>query len=860
VTLNLSNTPKAFAADLIHLDTYTTSDHLIVSKAPGDKTYIGRAYTMTPLVGGGGEFATVIQNIFKSCPDDSLVQVSLLSEPDHSAATIYASGKVHGGQMIEELVKRQKTIFEKAVTIGWQPDVPLLNKRTLLISLAIPSKSIGPEAMSENAALQSDFLNNMRACGFADAMTLSAAEVVSYHRQFTSIFEPRQDVVLDETLEVKYQIFGPDQTIDFRDSRVGIFDENTYCAQVTVKSFPEEGYHGLMSVLSGAPFNSGPTREGGGQRILTPFIFTTTVRVANQRKEMERIENAIKSRTQAQTLPFKLGNEAPEKAVADLEYMRRQCSNDGDKSVYVSATAFVFGRTREQAINTATTLKGTFDKLGFDGRMVRNDGIVRWAQSLPLNFAPSIADALKCEGIMPSSSAGCLLPVYGDHAGNARLNSNNTGSVFVTRRGAAHYFDPFISDSNYNGTIAASPGSGKSFVLQYLIKNALAEGTNVFLLDNGRSSKKFCSAVGGEFNDFALNTANMPSLNPFTGLSDQEFDEQCEGITSLLMMMAFDAEEPQPGARIAMSEAVRAAFGKLQSSAEIQTVVECLEGIRIAANGKSDLNEVEIAAGNLVPRLRAFLESPARGQFFRGKGTINITKQFTVFEMAGLSGDDHLRKCVMFFVLNMLMTRLKTVKGRKLVLVDEAHDLFKDQLAASVMEGIYLKGRKDAVGVFVIIQSLLKFAKSPAGQVILNQSAWKLILAQEQAEVEKLFSEKVLANFADDPFFNRLVGSVETRKGVFSEILFVGRRYYEVARLYVDKFTATMFSSEGDARDLVFELMEQGIPAVDAVHQAMGDKAHSRKQLLKLAFSQLKFEDPTLTKADLMAHIAEMMQ
>jgi conjugal transfer ATP-binding protein TraC len=104
------------------------------------------------------------------------------------------------------------------------------------------------------------------------------------------------------------------------------------------------------------------------------------------------------------------------------------------------------------------------------------------------------------------------------------------------------------------------------------------------------------------------------------------------------------------------------------------------------------------------------------------------------------------------------------------------------------------------------------------------------------------------------------VGSVETRKGIYSEILVVGRRYYEVARLYVDKFTATMFSSEGDARDLVFELMEQGIPAVDAVHQAMGDKTHSRKQLLELTFNQLRYEDPSLTKADLMSHIAEMMQ
>jgi conjugal transfer ATP-binding protein TraC len=105
-----------------------------------------------------------------------------------------------------------------------------------------------------------------------------------------------------------------------------------------------------------------------------------------------------------------------------------------------------------------------------------------------------------------------------------------------------------------------------------------------------------------------------------------------------------------------------------------------------------------------------------------------------------------------------------------------------------------------------------------------------------------------------------MVESIETRKGVFSEILFVGDRYYEAARLYVDRFTSTLFSSEGDARDAVFELMQQGISAVDAVYQVMGDKKRSRLQFLKTAIDQLFFEDAQLTKAELLNSVNEVTQ
>lgn len=860
MNLKTPSVKTQYASDLIHIDTYIANHHLVVSKAKQDKTYIGRAYAMSPLLGGGGEFSDVVLNLFKSVPDDSLIQFNLICEPDHDAADNFARGKIHGSVMVRQLIDQQCDLLRDATEVGWQPDVPLLNRRTLLMSLAIPIRQVDAETIEDATVLQEDFLSNIRNCGFYDVRALSASELLGYYAQFVDVFKPATPVVLDELIELKHQVFGPDQTIAFTDPKVGVFNGDTYCAVVAVKAFPEIGFHGLMNLVTGAPFNKGPTKEGGGQRILTPFIYNTTIRVGQQRKEMERVQRAIKSRSATKTLPFKLGNEDPTAKLDDLQYIEKQCANDGEKFVYVSSTAFVFAKTRAQALETSAVLTSTLNKLYFDARQVRHDGVVRWAQSLPLNFAPGIANKLACEAIMPLSAAGCLAPVYGDNRGNAKLNSENTGAAFITRRGTPHLFDPFHSNSNYNGTFVATMGGGKSFVLQYLINCALAEGTNVFLLDNGRSTKKYCNAVGGEFNEFSLSEGYRPSLNPFTGLSDEEFNQEQESITELLLLMAFHNEPVQPGARIAMSEAVRAAHGCNGADTEIRDVVDALIQTSDQGMDKTERNEVEMAATNLIPRLEAFLRSPSRGTFFNGLGTINTNSQFTVFEMGGLNGDLHLYKCVMFFVLNMLMTRIKNIKGRKLIFVDEAHDVFQDAEAAKALQGIYLKGRKDAVGVFVIVQSLIKLATSSAGKVILNTSQWKLILSQKDEEIDDLFAQSLLTKHAQDAYFKNLIKSIETQKGVFSEILIECEQYYEAVRLYVDKFTSTLFSSEGDARDEVFDLMAAGMSAVDAVHHIMGNKKKGRIDFLRLALQHVFDDDDKLTAAEVINDVQEVLQ
>ncbi|MCX4151032.1 MULTISPECIES: TraC family protein [Paraburkholderia] len=857
VTTSKIKTEKT--SKIVNLETYTPDTRLVISRPPTEKAVIGGVYRMSPLAGGGGEFSTVVQNVFKSLPEDSVIQVCLVVSPDHEAAETFAKGKVHGGHVVQDLIERQKKLFASATKTDALQDMPMLNVSEVIIALAVPTNRVEGAALEESENLQNDFLAELRNCGFYDVERLSAAQLAGVYRKFANIYAKLQkEVQLDPFLDLKQQIYGPDEDFDFsRDRRIGAFGEDTYCAVITCKSYPEHPFHGIMNLVSGAPFNKGQTKEGGGQRNNTPFILSTTVRVGNQRKEWRRVESAIKSRTTVQNVPLKLGVEDSNAKLNDLLALKKMVSGDGNRYVHVSTTAFVFGRTPKEARVAATTLKGTLDRLEFDARLVVGNMLVRFAQMLPLNFSVKIAEALQGETTTAASEVGCLLPVYGDYLGNVNANSPITGAAFITRRGRAHYFDPFTSNSNFCGTMCAKSGAGKSFSLQYQIECDLAMGRMVILFDNGRSSKNFCRAVGGEFNEFGEGDFR-PSLNPFTGLTDDEFAEQQEGITDLVVMMAYGDEKVDPGARIAVNEAVKAAWAQKNDEAEISTVIDCLRKIVESAAQDTFQNQVVIAASNVVPRLRSFIESPTRGVYFRGPSTLDASKQLTVFELASLGSDEHLKRCVLFCAMNVLMTRLRKTSAKKRFWVDEAIDLFKVESAGAAMEGLYLKGRKEKLAVWIIVQSLLALSRYAAGEVILRQSAWKMIMAQEPEEIDQVIDKKVMTAFSGDAYFAKLLRGVESKKFAWSETLIMGEQTYEVVRLYVDKFTATLFSSEDD-RDEVFRLVDVGMSVIEATIRVMGDKkARLRESMLNVI--RMYREHDGLTDREILAEMEELCE
>lgn len=831
------------ASNFVNLESYVEESNLMMA-TPDKSQFIGRTYEMSPLSGGGSEVPTLVKNVFKMAKDNSLIQFTLVSYPDYDTPYIFTQGKVHGGEMITELVQRQAHLMRKALQPDFLEGIPAINNKTLFITFQTPVKKTTDEVLEDELTSQNEFVAGLRSCGFADARPVPADRLIGIYRQLANIYEPRPEVELDPLLPLRNQVYGSNDEFDFTHRDYALIND-VYCGAVVPKRLPRKPTNALMNLVIGAPLLDGKIAEGGGGiRPKTPYIISTTVRVANQSQESTRVERALNSRTKnGGKAPFSLGSEDSQQVIKDLMYLQKACGDGQNKYTYASLVAFAFGRTKPEMIETRTTLMNTMNYLHFDARPVRYLIGQRFVQALPMNYSPLIAKKLVSEAIMPASSAAYLLPIYSDYRGNANIRSKHTGIALMTERGESYLWDIFRTNTNKNGLLAGGSGSGKSFAAQEMITCSVAENTPVYYFDNGNSAKKFGEFIDGEINEFSLKTDNIPSLNPFTPLDQEAFDDQKELIAAIGLKMAYFEEAVDPGARIAMSEAVAAAWLKRENKADFGTVLEALESIKDNSSQDQMKSEVVTAATNLIPRLKNFLESPGRGRFFTGTGTLDPKKLFVVYELSGLDGDNHLKQCVLFLVMNMLLEVVKHRPGRKLILLDEVKDLLRDPGAAGVVNQLYRKARKDEGSIWVLTQSPRDLVGFETGDIILSQSAWKVILRQEKSEVDKIIDQKVLSNFADDGFFNRSLKDIKMVKGVYSGLLICGEQTYERCRLYVDPFTRVLFSTDGEERSEIFRMMKMGMSAVDAIEKFTGDKSRSRSKWLQEIIQTLRHTD-----------------
>ena len=126
---NRPDIPTQVSSSFLHVESYARGSNLIVSKPEGNSIYIGRCYEMSPLAGGGTEFAGLIQNIYKSAPDESVLQITLLCVPDHDVPYNLVRGKTHGNRLLQELVHRHAQLYQRAQKIGVLPNMPAIKSQ-----------------------------------------------------------------------------------------------------------------------------------------------------------------------------------------------------------------------------------------------------------------------------------------------------------------------------------------------------------------------------------------------------------------------------------------------------------------------------------------------------------------------------------------------------------------------------------------------------------------------------------------------------------------------------------------------------------------------------------------------------------
>jgi len=365
---------------------------------------------------------------------------------------------------------------------------------------------------------------------------------------------------------------------------------------------------------------------------------------------------------------------------------------------------------------------------------------------------------------------------------HSKLNSSPLSSVFpfvsfdltsnkgilygVNRHNASLIlFDRFTLE-NYNSTVFAKSGAGKSYMMKLEILRSLMFGVDVIVIDPEREYEYLAEATGGKYFNISLNSEHH--INPFELPAPREDESPSDVLRSNIINLV---------------GLFRILLGGL--SPEEDAIIDRAIGETYALKDitpDSDFSKIEppllsdfelVLAGmqggeSLVQRLSKYTHGTWAG-FINQPSNVDINSNFVVFSLRDM--EDELKPAAMYIVMHFIWNAIRKELKKRLMVIDEAWWMMKSEDTASFLLGLAKRGRKYYLGLSTVTQDVDDFLKSPYGLPILTNSSMQILLKQSPTVVDKL---QTIFNLTDEEKYLLLESDVG--EGLF----FVGLKHVAI--------------------------------------------------------------------------------
>ena len=122
---------------------------------------------------------------------------------------------------------------------------------------------------------------------------------------------------------------------------------------------------------------------------------------------------------------------------------------------------------------------------------------------------------------------------------------------------------------------------------------------------------------------------------------------------------------------------------------------------------------------SLAQRLRKFTKGTWAG-FINQPTNVDINQKFVVFSVRDM--EDELRPVAMYLIINYIWSAIRVEIKKRILVVDEAWWIMKNEDGASFLYGIAKRARKYYLGVATITQDVGDFLNSPYGKPHITNS------------------------------------------------------------------------------------------------------------------------------------------
>ncbi len=766
---------------------YDFDRHLFYLEEPDEKqAYLGFGHVFDPISGADVQVAEKLNVLInQSFPDGAYIQFALYSSPDlHASLSRMVGLRDDQEGLTKEFILQKASYLNNAVQRPLDTSTSVkLRDIICILTVKVPCHSYPKEAeVEQTAKLASNTGQILKSIG-AHAVPLDAdTHIRILHTMFNwdkdaewkstapgAHYDPTR-MIRDQIMDYTSELSVKHDALKVRGKHVKVLSPKRYPEYVTI---------GMASQYAG------DTRTGA-RGLRDPFLLTLTCYIASPEKLRQKNEQKrqwIAKQTHGPILDF-VPHLVTQKQDMDCLF---DALSKGDIPCRMMMSLAVFGDSEQAVEDAASSAKAYYQELGFT--MLED---VHFMKPIFINMLPFGADYKIMRDIsryktVASCHVARLAPIMGEWKG-----TGTPVMQFVSRTGQLMNCNLYDSGTNYNALIAAQSGSGKSFLTNDIIMSYLSLDATVWVIDVGRSYKKLCDVLGGVFMEFH-NESNI-CLNPFDVVSN--YNESSETLLSLLSTMATHKEELTDYQMSVLRKTLSEMWAKYGNALTIDIIEKTL------------LEHSDARVKDIGAQLYAFTSRGEYGKYFSGKNNTQLGNRFTVLELEELKGRKHLQQVVLLQLISQIQQEMYLgERGRpKVLIIDEAWDLFSNPLVAKFIEDTFRRVRKYGGATIAVTQSVNDVYSTPNGQAMAENSANMLLLKQKSEAIDNLRDNKRLG-LTDAGY--ELLKSVHTTPGQYSEIMMITERGAGIGRLYVNRFTQLLYSTKAEEVQAINNIQQE---------------------------------------------------
>ena len=442
--------------------------------------------------------------------------------------------------------------------------------------------------------------------------------------------------------------------------------------------------------------------------------------------------------------------------------------------------------------------------------------------ALPFVFSKDYMNFSSSDKTLFYDEASHFIPAEADWAGSERPTV-----PLISRRGQITAFDLFDSPTNYNGYIVATPGAGKSVLINLITTMHLLKNDKIFIFDIGRSYSKLTESMDGQWIEF--DDKKPMCLNPFSEIkTEYDLIEYMDYLIDFIWFIGAPSSQTMSAelykfVRSYIETATKELWDANKDNLEVTHFSEWFIA-RAMSDGDQRLKD-------FGQQLKPYTKTGRFGKFFSGKSEVNFNKQLVVMEIDNIESTIELRDAVMMIMMFHISRSIYlsgTHKERTLVFIDEAHRFLGTSPNIDVfIEQAYRRFRKHNASIIIATQGfndIYSAKETPltrAGRVIIDSSAWKFFLQQNKESVNSLKQSGIIP-LTD--FELNIIENVKNVKPYHSEVFIMTPfGINTAARIVMDRFMYYLFTTAPDDKVKIKHYTDKGFTMEEAIKAVIRD-------------------------------------